>query len=113
MRLWPFVLLLFLMLPATAGQPVADVKVTAYEYFDEYYRKYYPVESICIEQLNASCQCVAEELGGVTSAEAFLGGLEVDSQYRVVVTWQGGYSNEEIYTVWEPGTITLWIDTPD
>lgn len=113
MKFWPTLLLLFLFLPAVADEPVANIRVTAYAYYDEYEREWHQVDTICIRQIDDNCLCVEQVLGGVESAEAELAGLKMESQYVVRVTWLDGYSKEETYTVFETGNIDLWIDLPD
>lgn len=114
MRYIALVLLLCLCLPAVANPPKsANVKVIAYAYYDEYEREWYQVKSLTIEQLDDRCETVEQTWCGVESAELCLDNLSVDSEYRVKVTWAHGHVAEEVYTVWEPGQINLWIDTPD
>lgn len=113
MKFWLPLLLTLLMLPVLAGKPVASVKVTAHQYYDEYERKWYLVESICIERLSDPVECLEQNCGGVEMADLTLNELELNSEYRVRVRWEGGSSMEETYTVYEPGQINLWIDLPD
>ena len=114
MKNWSLLLIfLFLFLPATAGGPVADINIKAYEYFDDCSQEWQLVESVRIEQLNGRYDCVSQDCGGVENTELALNGLAVDSLYRVEVKWVNGASYDETYTVYESGSVNLWVDTPE
>lgn len=99
-------------MPVTAGVSVANVKVVAHEYYDEYAREWHLVDSICIRELTGTCQYVEQECGGESQFEVELNGLPVETQYMVRVCWVNGTSKEETYTVYEAGQVNLWIDLP-
>jgi hypothetical protein len=113
MRYWCLVLLMALMLPALAGEPVANIKLIAFEYFDEVAREWYQIESISIREITGSGDYVERSFYGAEKAEATLQGLNVNSQYQVMVRWDNGTTMQESYTVYEPGNVQLWVDVPD
>jgi hypothetical protein len=106
------VILMTLMLPVLAGEPVANVKLVAHEYFDEYAREWHQVESLCIREITDPGDCIEQDCGGAEMAEVTLEGLKMESQYQVMVRWDNGTTMEESYTVYEPGTVHLWVDVP-
>lgn len=107
------VIFLLLVLPATAGGPMANINIRACEYYDEYSREWHLVDSVSIEQLSGRWESVRQDCGGVASTELSMDGLVVNSEYRVEVKWVDGASFDETYTVFEGGRVDLWIEMPE
>lgn len=104
---------LLLLTTAWARPPVANVKLIAHQYYDEYERKWHEVDFLCIQSVDNPIQCQEMRCGGVEMAEVTLEGLKPESRYRILVRWKNGAKREEIFTVYETGNLSHWIDLPD
>lgn len=106
-------LLLLVIAPSWAKPPLTNVKLIAHQYYDEYERKWYEVDFICIQNVDNPIQCQEMRCGGVEMAEVTLEGLQRESRYRILVRWSNGAKKEEVFTVYESGNLSHWIDLPD
>ena len=91
---------------------ISNVKVYAFQYFDEYSRTWHLVQHLSIHQITDEGLCVEQCSSGDEMLEAYLPNIKVGGQYVVRVKWDNGQESYNTYTAYEPGEVMLWIDYP-
>lgn len=114
MKRLALVLLVMLLAVPLVAKPrkTSNIKVYAFQYFDEYSRKWYLVEHLCVQQLTDEAICVEQSSSGEEMMEVYLSNLKIPGQYTVRVRWCNGQESNVTYTAYEAGEVLLWVDFP-
>ncbi len=97
---------------AANPRPTSNIKVTAFQYFDEYSRTWHLVQHLSIRQITDEGLWVEQCSSGEEMLEAVLPNVKVGGQYVVRVRWDNGQVSYNTYTAYQAGEVMLWVDYP-